>query len=135
MIIAAVVHLAIHWAWVKMMTKRMIDAVSSRGVKMSHGAKINIAIDATVAISFISTAISGLYFFLFPEGSRAAVVFTSTTWDLIHTWSGVTMIVAVSVHLVIHWRWITNVTSRFFGGLWQPTKVNLAHDNTLKSEA
>ena len=135
MIVAAAVHLAIHWTWVKMMTKRVIDVVRTRGVKMSPGAKINIAIDATVAISFVIAAISGLYFFFFPEGSRVTVLFDSTTWDLLHTWSGVAMMVAVLVHLAIHWRWITNVTSRFFQGLWQPTKVKLAHVNTLESEA
>jgi protein-S-isoprenylcysteine O-methyltransferase Ste14 len=135
MIVAAVVHLAIHWTWVKMMTKRMIDVVRSRGVKMSQGAKINIAIDATVAISFVIAAISGLYFFFFPEGSRVTILFNSTMWDLLHTWSGVTMIVAVLMHLAIHWRWITNVTSRFFSDLWRPTQVELAHINARQSEA
>ena len=133
MIVAAVIHFTIHWAWVKMMTKRMIDVVRSRGSKMSPGAKINVAIDATVAISFVIAAISGLYFFFFPEGSRVTVLFNSTTWDLVHTWAGVVMIVATVTHLAIHWRWITNVTSRFFQGLGQPTQVGVRQYS--KSEA
>ncbi len=125
MIVAALVHLTIHWAWLKMMTKRVIAAVTARGTMLSPGAKINVAIDALVAISFVITAISGLYFFFFPASSRVTVVFTSTTWDLIHTWSGVVMIVAVLTHLAIHWRWITNVTGRFFPSFWQPTQVGV----------
>jgi hypothetical protein len=133
MIVAALAHLTIHWAWVKTMTKRVIVAVTARGTKMSTGAKINVAIDAIVAISFIITAISGLYFFFFPDSSRVTVVFTSTTWDLIHTWSGVVMIVAVVTHLAIHWRWITNVTSRFFHGLWQPIQVGVRQYSKSKA--
>ena len=133
MIVAAVIHFTIHWAWVKMMTKRMIDVVRSRGSKMSPGAKINVAIDATVAISFVIAAISGLYFFFFPEGSRVTVLFNSTMWDLVHTWAGVVMIVATVTHLAIHWRWITNVTSRFFQGWGQPTQVGVRQYS--KSEA
>jgi hypothetical protein len=45
------------------------------------------------------------------------------------------MMVAVLMHLAIHWRWITNVTSRFFSDLWQPTQVKLAHINARQSEA
>ncbi len=135
MIIAALVHLMIHWTWIKMMIKRTIDVVRTRDSKMSQGAKINLAIDAIVGISFIITAISGLYFFFFPEGSRVFVLFNNATWDLVHTWSGVIMIIAILVHLAIHWHWITNVTSRFFSDLWLPTKIKLAHTSADSIEA
>ena len=133
MIVAAVIHLTIHWTWVKMMAKRVIYTATVRGTKLSQGAKINVAVDAMVAISFIITALSGLYFFFFPEGSRVTVLFNSTMWDLVHTWAGVVMIVAIMTHLAIHWRWITNVTSRFFQGLGQPTQVSVRQYS--KSEA
>jgi len=135
MIIAAIVHFAIHWSWVKMMTKRVIDAARAHGSKFSQGAKINIAIDGTIATSFVIAAISGLYFFFFPEGNRVTVLFDATTWDLIHTWSGVAIAVAALVHSAIHWRWVTNVTGRFFQGWWQPTEVKLVQVNKLNSEA
>lgn len=134
MIVAAVIHFAIHWSWVKMMTRRAVAAAQSRGTKLSRGAKVNVAIDVTVAISFVVTAISGLYFFFFPEGNRVTILFDATMWDLVHTWSGVVLIIAAIVHLAIHWRWITNVTGRFFKGWWQPTEVKLVRANNLKSE-
>jgi len=124
MIAAAVIHLAIHWGWVKMMARRIANAMLSKSAHFSRGAKLNVAIDALVAISFVVTTVSGLYFLLVPaEGRNAAaapaILFSSTMWDLIHTWAGVIMIGAVVVHFWIHWRWVVNVTSRFWLSLWQ----------------
>jgi hypothetical protein len=122
MIVAAVVHLAIHWQWVKTMARRIVNAIAARGSGLSRGAALNVIVDATVAISFLLTAVSGLYFFIWPsEGRnlRPAILFSSATWDLIHTWAGVIMISAIVIHFWIHWRWVTNVTSRFFRSLWQ----------------
>jgi hypothetical protein len=114
MITAVVIHLVIHWSWVKTMVKRMISAVRGNGTPLSRGAMINIAIDVTIAASFLVAAFSGLYFFFFPEATRTALLFDRATWDMIHTWSGVLMITAALAHLAIHWRWIMNVTGRFF---------------------
>jgi hypothetical protein len=128
MIAAVAVHLAIHWGWVKMMAKRIVNAMRSRGSKLSRGAKINGAVDLTIAISFLLTALSGLYFLFAPAGGfqgeanpnwDPGVLFSRTTWDLIHSWSGVALIIAAVVHFAIHWRWVKNVTTRFFLSLWQ----------------
>ena len=82
MIVAAVIHFAIHWQWVKMITKRTVNSMLAKGSGLSRGATLNVVVDATVAISFLLTAISGLYFFTWPsEGASIspAVLFTSTT--------------------------------------------------------
>lgn len=132
MIAAALIHLAIHWRWVKMMARRIVNTMLSKGPHFSQGAKVNVAIDALVAISFLVTAVSGLYFLFAPvEGRNAAaapvILFSSAMWDLIHTWAGVIMIGAVVVHFWIHWRWVVNVTSRFWLSLWR--RQNLTTDN------
>jgi hypothetical protein len=122
MIVAAIVHLAIHWQWVKMMAHRIVNAIAAKGSGLSRGAALNVIVDATVATSFLLTAISGLYFLIWPSQGRSispVILFNSATWDLIHTWAGVIMISAIATHLWIHWRWVTNVTSRFFLSLWQ----------------
>ncbi|MFN2273099.1 MAG: DUF4405 domain-containing protein, partial [Anaerolineae bacterium] len=98
MIAAIAVHFVIHWQWVKMMVRRMIGAMRSKGVTFSKGAKINVAIDALVAASFLVCALSGIYFLFAPSGGFQGGqnagwdpnwLFSRTTWDLIHTWSGV----------------------------------------------
>ena len=93
------------------------------------------------AISFLLAALSGIYF-MFVDGNPAAlssgrwaadpmILFSRTTWDLIHTWSGVAMIVAAVIHFAIHWRWVTKVTRNVFRSLWphpaQPGKTVAGH--------
>jgi hypothetical protein len=128
MIVAVAVHFVIHWGWIKMITRRIINAVLSRGSKLSRGAKFNVAIDLVIAIGFLLTAASGVYFLFAPAGGYQGgantswdpgLLFNRTTWDAIHTWSGVVLIIAAVIHFVIHWRWVKNVTQRFFVSLWQ----------------
>lgn len=126
MIVAVAVHFAIHWQWVKRMTRRTASAVVPGGKSLSRGALVNVAVDAVIAISFLLCALSGIYFLFAPEGGfqggrnlawDPGFLFSRTTWDLIHTWSGVVMGVAAVVHFAIHWRWVKQVTSKFFRSL------------------
>jgi cytochrome b subunit of formate dehydrogenase len=123
MIAAIAVHFAIHWDWVKRMSRRTASALSARGPHLSKGAKFNVAVDLLIALSFLVCAVSGIYFLFAPSGGfqgganlgwDPGFLFSRTTWDLIHTWSGVVLSVAAVVHFTIHWRWIKNVTARFF---------------------
>ena len=123
MIVVAVVHFAIHWRWVKVMSKRTVKALFSRETRLAKGPRLNVAVNLVVAISFLLTAVSGIYFLFAPsggfEGGRnigwdPMFLFSRTTWDLIHTWAGVVFIGAAVVHFWIHWRWIKNMTARLF---------------------
>jgi len=134
-IAAIVVHLAIHWDWVKRMGRRAVNAMLGRDGMLSKGAKVNVAINALVAVSFLVCAVTGIYFLFAPsggfEGGRNAAwdpgfLFSRTTWDLIHTWSGVVLSAAAVVHFAIHWRWVKNVTVRFFLSLRPQPKADLA---------
>ncbi|MEA3334804.1 MAG: DUF4405 domain-containing protein [Chloroflexota bacterium] len=121
MISAALAHLAIHLDWVRMIGRKIVFAVRGDGRGLSRGAKINIAVNAVIAISFFLVAISGVVFLFAPTGGyqgganpgwEIQFLFGRATWDMIHTWSGVTLIVAGIVHLSIHWRWVTKVAGR-----------------------
>jgi hypothetical protein len=122
MIVAVAIHVAIHWQWVTMMARRMVGVLRRRGTRFSRGAKINLIVDVVIALAFLVTAVSGIYFLFVPGGHQAApsiasgsdILFTRLTWDLVHTWAGVTMTVAAMLHFAIHWRWVVKVTQRFF---------------------
>ena len=144
MIIAIVVHLAIHWEWVVRMTRRVLKALVDKSCGLSRGAWVNVWVDATIAVSFLVTAVSGVYFLFIPAGGYQGgrntnwdpnLLFSRTTWDLIHTWAGVIMIIAAIVHLWIHWRWVVNVSRRFFLSLRQQPTLRPAATTelTLKS--
>jgi hypothetical protein len=133
MIAAVVVHFTIHWGWVKMMSRRIVNATRSRGSKLSQGAIINVAVDVAVALSFLLCAVSGIYFLFAPSGGfqggsnpgwDPGFLFSRTTWDLLHTWSGVVLIVTALIHFAIHWRWVKNVTRGFFLSLWPRPKLH-----------
>jgi hypothetical protein len=122
MIAVAVLHFAIHWRWVKVMSKRTVKALLFRE-KLSKGPRLNVAINVLVAVSFLLTAVSGVYFLFAPSGGFQGgsntgwdpmFLFSRTIWDLIHTWAGVVFIGAAVVHFWIHWRWIKTMTKRFF---------------------
>ena len=123
MIAIAVLHFAIHWRWVKVMSKRTVKALLSKETKLSKGPRLNVVINALVAVSFLLTAVSGIYFLFTPSGGFQGgrnpgwdlmFLFSRTTWDLIHTWAGVVFIGAVVVHFRIHWQWIKSMTKQFF---------------------
>lgn len=122
MILAVVIHFAIHWNWIKMMSRRVVHTLSGRGTKFSKGAQTNLVIDLVVASGFLVTALSGIYLLFLPTGYQGGqtagwdpyFLFSRTTWDLVHTWAGVIMAVAAVLHFTIHWRWVVNVTRRFF---------------------
>lgn len=131
MIAAIAVHLTIHWEWVKRMSRRSVKAVLGRNGSLSRGSWLNIAIDLAVAISFMVCALTGIYFLFAPSGglqggSDTGFLFSRTTWDLIHTWSGVMLGVAAAIHFAIHWRWVKNVSARFFLSLRPQPKADLA---------
>jgi cytochrome b subunit of formate dehydrogenase len=120
MIAAVAVHFAIHWNWVKGTARRLVKLLVGKGARMNRHGYFNVAIDATVALSFLLAAVSGIYFMFVPGGRWAAdpsFMFSRTTWDLIHTWSGVALIAAAIIHFAIHWNWVTKVTAKVFRSL------------------
>lgn len=135
MIAAIVIHFAIHWKWVVSMAGRIVKELTGQGARLSAYGRFNVALDALVGISFLVTAVSGVYFLFTPHvshGARATTgwLFANATWDLIHTWAGVVMIIAAVVHFAIHWRWVVNVTKKVIVSLGtrSPTsELSLAH--------
>jgi hypothetical protein len=136
MIAAAAIHIAIHWKWIKLTARRVLKATLSREAQIPRSVQGNIIINLVIGVSFLLAALSGVYFLLYPSGGYQGgsnpnwdpgFIFSRTTWDLIHTWSGTVMIVAAVLHFAIHWRWVKNVTRRFFLSLWQrPQQGELA---------
>jgi hypothetical protein len=115
MIAAALIHLAIHWPWVTSMTRRTWNELTGKCGCMNARGRWNLILNSLVAVSFILTAISGVYFLFVPGGRWAAdpgLLFSRSTWDLIHTWAGVTLTAAALIHFAIHWKWVIKVTRK-----------------------
>ena len=119
MIIVLVIHIAAHDKWILAMFKRFFQGKSNRTKRLNANARFNILLDVVAALSFFVVAISGVVLLVLPNGRSFEVVdgflLSKTIWDIIHTWSGVVMLISAILHFYIHWKWITKVTRRVFG--------------------
>jgi len=122
MITIAIVHLSLHWSWVVSMARRLWRELTCHEHCINRHSRLNVLVDTVVVLSFILSAISGIYFLFSPGGQgRGAVypqvLFSHTTWDMIHTWSAVILISAALIHFAIHWQWVVKVTNKVIRGL------------------
>lgn len=132
MIAIAALHFVVHWKWVVNTTRRLLKGLTDPCcTPLNPRARLNIAINAVVIISFLLTAISGIYFLFFPSGRNGVpdpgVLFSRAAWDILHTWSGIILISAAIIHFAIHWQWVVKVSRRFLN----LTSVN--RDNKLET--
>jgi hypothetical protein len=115
MILVLLVHIPVHWKWIVEMGKRCLGKTDCKIGRLNPHARFNIYLDAAAAISFLVAAISGIYFLFVPSGRQATAsvfIFDYRTWDLIHTWSGVLMIILSLGHFLYHRVWVTKVSGR-----------------------
>lgn len=85
----------------------------------------NYFIDASLFISALVAILTGMYFLYLPiggyQGGRNAtfgitLLFERGTWDLLHMWSGVAMILIAAIHIPFHWGWIKNMVRKVVSG-------------------
>jgi hypothetical protein len=68
--------------------------------------KVNLAVDIAIFAAFLVA--------MAPHFSGMAV----------HEWLGIAFGAAVVTHLLLHWQWLVEVTSRFFGQIRWPARLN-----------
>lgn len=133
LISTAIIHLALHWNWVKSMTRRTWNELFNKCGCLNPKGRWNLILNYSVALSFLLTAISGIYFLFVPGGRWAndpIFLFPRFTWDTIHTWAGVFFITSGMLHIVIHWKWITKVTRQMIEMIFlQPFAPHIASTN------
>jgi hypothetical protein len=115
MIAVVTVHLSLHWPWVLNITRRTINGLRGKAANINARSRFNLATNIVIATSFLLATISSFYFLIYPSSGGLhgpRLIFNSTTWDLIHSWSGTLFIIAAVLHFAIHWKWITKVTRK-----------------------
>ena len=112
MIAVASLHIVLHWDWIRRAVQRSVKIILTGKPKLKPQVHLNILINAAIGLSFVITAVSGVYFLFFPGGPARmdpGLLFSRTTWDLIHTWGGVVLLLAALAHFYIHWGWVVKV--------------------------
>jgi hypothetical protein len=114
MIAVSLFHVVLHWQWVAEMGRRSLAVARGRRKPFNRKIWARVGVVTAIGIVFVGVAASGIYFFVLPggQGSSRAVqfLFSRSTWDLVHTWTGVLMIIAAVVHLAMRWKWVARVT-------------------------
>jgi hypothetical protein len=121
MIAAAIVHIIVHWKWIIRMLRQIFYEVVLHEMRLNNRSRMNVLINAALGSGFILAAISGIYLLFVPGGRNAFpdpnFILSRPVWDLVHTWSGIWMIVAAVVHFSIHWKWVTKVTRKLWSSV------------------
>jgi hypothetical protein len=121
MIVAATIHIVVHWNWIVNMTRRAVQELSSRESRFNPRGRFNVGVNLLIGLSFLVTAITGIFLLFFPGGNHGVAdpmfLFNQTTWNLIHTWGAIIMIFAAFLHFTIHWGWVVKVTAKMFNSL------------------
>jgi hypothetical protein len=116
MIIAALVHIVVHWKWILNMARRVLRELTGGGSSLNVRSRWNVFVNTLTGLSFSLVAVSGVYLFFVPGGrNRLAdpmILFSRTTWDLLHAWSGICLILVGILHFFIHWGWVVKVTRK-----------------------
>lgn len=87
---------------------------------MSLKPKWNLLLNTVIALAFVVTALTGLVFFFglagagFQGGRGASQswLLARDAWRSLHDWFGMAMIAGVTIHLIVHWKWIVAAVKR-----------------------
>ena len=114
MIFAALLHIIIHWGWITGTIKRTWQVITRQREAFGLRLIYNILLDLGIALGFLVCAVSGVVFMFFsvsgPDG--AMPILSKFTWDMLHTWSGIVMSIAAVLHILLHWKWIVNISGK-----------------------
>ncbi len=85
----------------------------------------NWLMDFGLFLTAIVTVLSGVYFLFLPDGGFKGgrnplygirILFLRETWEWLHTWIGLAMVVIALVHIIFHWKWVKSMFKRVTTG-------------------
>lgn len=112
-------HIFLHTQWIKSVFIKYIQ-IWKKSVRTSNWLRVfNVFDDGLSALFFLVCLFSGLVLLFVPGGRGTDTIeilwIVRENWKLIHTYSGIGMLIGVALHLLIHWNWIKKVSNKFFG--------------------
>lgn len=89
--------------------------------QVSYQTRRNWWVDLVLFLSGIISALSGIYFLFLPSGGYKGganpfygirILFLRETWEDIHAWGGLAMIIIAALHIPLHWNWFVGMFKR-----------------------
>ncbi len=98
--------------------------------------KTNFWLDLTILTTFLLTALTGLLLWLILPGGRGSgetvlLGLTRSEWIDLHNWVGLALLAGVTLHLALHWKWISCVSRRYFRKLARQARINFSLNTVL----
>ena len=103
-------------------------------------ARLNYVLDAVMGLAFLLSGMTGVAFLLMGSGgylggrnagyATALLGLSRGTWNDLHTWASVMMIVGIVVHVALHWKWIVCTTKRMVPALPRRNKEQVCKVTT-----
>ena len=98
----------------------MFEEKNNEGQRSFWSAKHRWFLDMVLGISAFVVIVTSLYFMYLPAGYQGGrnpyygirIVFERDTWDVLHTWGGILMILIALVHVAVHWKWFSRMGRR-----------------------
>jgi preprotein translocase subunit SecY len=117
MLLGAATHIALHWKWISCVAGRYFK-------RLARQARINFSLNSLLFIAFFLASLSGLVAWLVLPGggyqggrnpfyNATLLGLTRHGWNDIHLWTGLAMIVVLTVHFALHWNWLTFTARRY----------------------
>jgi hypothetical protein len=99
-------HLAINWDWTARTTRKLLE-------KLDATTRLDYAVDVALFMVTITVMLSG--FMVIPgvvDTSYGTVVLG--VWQRVHKLSSNLLLLTMTIHLLLHWRWMYDVAGRSF---------------------
>ncbi len=76
--------------------------------------KINYVVDVLILFAFLAVSLTGILLLLVSGGRGTSHYFIlgvpRAGWIELHDWAGVSMMIGVFLHFVLHWKWVVCMT-------------------------
>ncbi|MBU2871411.1 DUF4405 domain-containing protein [Colwellia sp. E2M01] len=107
-IVPFVIHLLLHWDWIKQSAKRLFSSISLRE-------KFNTVWNYLLYVIMLLATVSGFLVSVALLPSLSITVDIQDFWSKVHHDFSTLIMPMLGVHLALHWHWIINVSKRMFG--------------------
>jgi hypothetical protein len=94
-------HTALHWEW----TKKMFAHFARKLLSMS---RLNLVVDVLLFAMFFAVMLSGLMESRIVLPALGISMPPGMAWRILHSLTAKLLLVAVGVHVGLHWRWIVH---------------------------
>ncbi len=96
---AGVAHLVLHWEWIVAASRRLLG-------REGRGRRLNYAVDLFLFVALTATVLSGLMISRYVLATLGLTAQASHAWRELHSVAANASIVAMGIHLGLHWSWI-----------------------------